>query len=114
MKCQRVGIVLCAIYLFGSLSVASAAITDDLVRHYKLDEAAGATEAVDATGTKNITQDGGLGGPIPSPGATGIIDGAWDFERDNSEFLDEGDAVWNGFFHVAARMPSFPLPIKAQ
>ena len=102
MRYRRVIVVLCAFYLLGSLSVASAAITDDLVRHYKLDESAGATEAVDATATKNLLVDAGGGGPIPTPGATGIIDGAWDFERDNSEFLDEGDAVWNGFFHVAA------------
>jgi len=88
--------------LLMSASATAALITDNLVRHYKLDELAGGTAAVDSTGNKNLSQDSGAGGPIPSPGATGIIGGAWDFERDNSEFLDEGDAVWAGGVNVAA------------
>jgi concanavalin A-like lectin/glucanase superfamily protein len=95
---------ICMAILCMTTGAASGAITDDLVRHYKLDESAGAVAAVDSIGVKDLTQDGGLGGPLPVPGATGQIGNAWDFEADNGEFLDEGDAVWGGNDAVSASM----------
>lgn len=77
---------------------AEAAIQDGLISHYKFDEASGASAALDAQGRINgdLTQDDNSVPPFPIPtsGATGKIGNAWDYERDNQEFLDEGGVIF--------------------
>ncbi len=97
-----------------STPTSAALITDNLVRHYKLDESAGATEAIDSTGNSNLSEDNDVNpGKLPAPGATGIINGAWDFDRANGEFLDEGDAIWGGTINVSASIWLNPASLTA-
>lgn len=88
-----------AIAALSCVGASHAAIQDNLISHYKFDEAASATSAVDAQGRSDLSQnfDGNASGsPLPTSGATGKIGNAWNFESDNSEFLDEADDIWAG------------------
>jgi len=85
-----------------SQAVCAQSITDGLVRHYRFDEASGAVAAIDSTGVSDLTQSAeAFAFPIPSSGQVGQIGGAWDFERDNGELLDEGDAIFGGTLNIS-------------
>jgi Concanavalin A-like lectin/glucanases superfamily/PEP-CTERM motif len=112
--------------VFACAGAASAAITDDLIRHYKLDEGSGSIAAFDATGSpdSDLTQNVNFVAPdtfpvpsLPTPGVTGQIGGAWDFERDTAfgvgQFLDEANAIWGGLVDVAASVWVKPESLNA-
>lgn len=59
------------------------ALIDDLVAYWSLDEASG--DALDAHGSNDLTDNNTVGA------ATGLVSGARDFERDNSESFSISD-----------------------
>jgi len=84
------------------LNVAATPITVGLVRHYPLDEPADAAVAIDSVGVSDLTRSAeGFAGPVPTSGQPGQIGGAWDFERDNGELLDEGDGIFGGVIGIS-------------
>lgn len=60
------------------------AMTDNLISYYNFEEAAG--DLIDQHGTNDGTNDGA------DYQATGIINYGWDFEADNTDFVDLGNS----------------------
>ena len=94
---MRLSLVIVSIVgLVSTAQIASAQLTNGLARYYELDDAVGSVEALDEASiidpnlidgttndaSNNLKVNAGSRKSLPSPGATGQIGGAWDFEKD--------------------------------